>query len=81
MRIEEYFVIINKTAISCGSSFLVAFDTCFKSFVVFYLPPAVESYNQWLFIQHGVAGKPTILPVPPVVQALIGQIMPAIGSN
>jgi hypothetical protein len=32
-------------------------------------------------LQHGVAGKPSILPAPPVVQALIGQIMPAIGSD
>lgn len=76
LKIEDYFVIIDKYAIPCGSSFLIALDTCLKSFTVFYLPPPVESKNLWLFVIHGVAGKPTSnVILTPIVQALIGQIM------
>lgn len=41
---------------------------------VFHSVP-VESFNYWLFIYHGVFGKPFSSNMPPVVQALIGQIM------
>lgn len=76
MKIEDFFVIMNKTAVPCGSSFMVALDTCLKSTTVLYVPPPVESCSHWMFLQHGIAGKPIQQPLPPVVQALIGQIMP-----
>lgn len=71
-----FFVIVSKVAIPCGTSFTVALDTCFKCFTVLYWPLPYESYDPWLFIQHGVFGKPYLeTEVPPVVQALIGQIL------
>ncbi|OXA41231.1 WD repeat, SAM and U-box domain-containing protein 1 [Folsomia candida] len=77
LRIESYFVILDRMAIPCGDSFFVALDTCIKSFSVFYLPPPVEAKNVWLFLLHGIAGKPCDnSTLTPVVQALIGQIMP-----
>ncbi len=75
LKIDEFYVILHKTAIPCGSSFIVALDTCLKSNTVLYLPPAIESNHQWLFLHHGIAGKPLYYSLPPVVQALIGQIM------
>ncbi|XP_035707212.1 uncharacterized protein LOC118435347 isoform X2 [Folsomia candida] len=77
VKIEEFFVIINKTVVPCGPSFMVALDTCLKSTTVLYIPPPIESYNHWMFMQHGIAGKPADNPLP-LVQALIGQIMPRI---
>lgn len=78
LNIDSFFVILDKFAIPCGNSFLVALDTCLKCFTVFYLPLPVESKNLWLFFEHGIAGKPiddnSI--VTPVIQALIGQILP-----
>ncbi|XP_035707925.1 uncharacterized protein LOC118435663 [Folsomia candida] len=77
LRIESYFVILDRMAIPCGDSFFVALDTCIKIFSVFYLPPPVEAKNVWLFLLHGIAGKPCDnSTLTPVVQALIGQIMP-----
>ncbi|CAL8139440.1 unnamed protein product [Orchesella dallaii] len=76
LEIDSYFVVIHKVAIPCGSNFFVALDSCFKCFTVLYLPPPIESFDHWLFIQHGVCGKPVKeTELPPVVQALIGQIM------
>ncbi|OXA55031.1 WD repeat, SAM and U-box domain-containing protein 1 [Folsomia candida] len=78
LRIESYFVILDRMAIPCGDSFFVALDTCIKIFSVFYLPPPVEAKNVWLFLLHGIAGKPCDnSTLTPVVQALIGQIMPS----
>lgn len=71
-----FFVILSKIAIPCGSSFLKALDTCFKTFTVLYIPLPLESFDHWMFIQHGVAGRPyEKSQLPPVVQGLIGQIM------
>ncbi|ODN02959.1 Zinc finger and SCAN domain-containing protein 12 [Orchesella cincta] len=72
LEFDNYFVVIHKVAIPCGPNFFVALDTCFKSFSVLYLPPPIESFDHWLFIQHGVCGQPAKdTELPPVVQALI----------
>ncbi|XP_035713852.1 uncharacterized protein LOC118438145 [Folsomia candida] len=77
LKMESFFVILDKFAIPCGNSFMLALDTCLKSFTVFYLPPPVESKGVWQFLQYGIAGKPCENEVlSPAVQALIGQIMP-----
>ncbi|OXA40038.1 hypothetical protein Fcan01_25151 [Folsomia candida] len=75
LKFDAFYVIIDKVAIPCGSRFLVALDTCFKTFTVLGLPFPLESYDHWTFISHGVAGNGSHSPIPPVVQALIGQIM------
>lgn len=75
LSISQYFVVMKNFAVPCGSSFIVALDTCLKSLTVFYDPPAVESQSPWMFLEHGIAGKPCPFPLPPPVQALIGQIM------
>ncbi|OXA48191.1 Tigger transposable element-derived protein 6 [Folsomia candida] len=78
LKIESFFVILDKFAIPCGSCFLLALDTCLKSFTVFYFPPPVEYKNVWQFL-HGIAGNPCdSLTLTPIVQALIGQIIPRI---
>ncbi|XP_035701273.1 uncharacterized protein LOC118433446 isoform X3 [Folsomia candida] len=75
LQFDSFFIIIHKVAIPCGSKFLKAFDSLTKIFTVLPLPFPVESFNHWLFIYHGVFGKPCQSNLPPVVQALIGQIM------
>jgi hypothetical protein len=73
---NNFYVIIKKISIPCGPMFLLALDTCFKSFVVLYTPFPPESYDHWFFIQHGVGGRPyEKSQMPPVVQGLVGQIM------
>ncbi len=79
LEFSKFYVIFYKTCIPCGDSFLKALDVCFKFFTVFYYPLPLESYNLWYFIIHGVTGKPSLTSMmPPVVQALLGQIMPKI---
>lgn len=47
-----------------------------KCFTVLNIPPPVESCDHWKFILSGVCGMPyEIGHLPPVVQALSGQIM------
>lgn len=77
LEFSNFFVIYFKTCIPCGPSFLKALDTCFKFFTVFNHPYPIESFDHWHFTVHGVAGKPISSNLmPPVVQALLGQIMP-----
>ena len=83
LEFESFFVILKKVAIPCGPNFMVALDTCFKSFTVLEIPFPMESLDLWMFIEHGIAGKPSehrgrTVSIPPVVQAFIGQIMPRI---
>ncbi len=78
LKFDTIFVAIDTVAIPCGNRFLVALDTCFKAFYVLKIPFPLESFDLWNFISQGVAGNGTISPVAPVVQALIGQILPNI---
>jgi hypothetical protein len=80
LQFSSFYVIFGKKAAYCtGPSFLKALDLGFKFFSVFYYPFPMESGNFWYFIVHGVSGKPTSTSdMPPVVQALLGQIMPKI---
>ncbi|XP_035712958.1 uncharacterized protein LOC118437743 [Folsomia candida] len=79
LEFVSFFVIFQKIAIPCGEKFLKAFDTCFKLFTVLYVPLPLKSLDLWMFIVHGVGGKPCLRDeLPPVVQSLIGQIMPRV---
>ena len=79
LEFESFFVILQKIAIPCGEKFMKALDTCFKLFTVLYIPLPLESLDLWMFIVYGVGGKPFSRGhIPPVVQSLIGQILPKI---
>ncbi|XP_035710550.1 uncharacterized protein LOC118436483 isoform X2 [Folsomia candida] len=79
LEFESFFVILQKIVIPCGEKFMKALDTCFKLFTVLYIPLPLESLDLWMFIVYGVGGKPFSRGhIPPVVQSLIGQILPKI---
>jgi len=79
LEIDQFFVIIRKSAIPCTDSFCQVLDTCFKSYHLFDMKYPHTLEPVWKFLEFGIfqrsyAGQNVSSPI----MFLIGQILPDI---